>query len=461
MTLLELAQQAGINPKWVAGTAGGEYHSACPLCGGTDRFYIQPNKQGKRCIGYYVCRRCAIYGDTISFCIDIMGMTMAEALNCIGQDPVKLYLEPMHINAKPKSSSQQLIKPPDLWISKAAAFVGYCHQQLLSNHIIIDVLEKRGIPIEVIKIFKLGFSDKDWYCSRTDWGLQEELNETGNPRKVWLPKGIVIPTLEKSGLVVRIKIRRTEFVIGDKFGKYIAVSSSMNGLNIYGDTSTSIMVVVESELDAIAVIAAAGSDVFAIAIGGCKKDPDNVVKYYAENKRHVLIIPDNDDAGMDMPKKWQSLYSSARERNKLPEMTIKPTPCGKDIGEAYAQGLKIREFILNMLPEDCLNQSQAISESINEAEGSSNIIGTINSSKNKDVQTLSPIAANECSYESLTMDVQNNQSISDANGFWTESDHLDVLWVAKYYQKLPRPANIKSMNDMEAIAPTLKNQYQC
>ena len=54
MTLLELTRQAGLNPKWVASTAGDEYHSACPSCGGTDRFYIQPNKQMAKCLGVIV-----------------------------------------------------------------------------------------------------------------------------------------------------------------------------------------------------------------------------------------------------------------------------------------------------------------------------------------------------------------------------------------------------------------------
>lgn len=36
MDLLTLVRTKGINPKRVAGTHGGEYHSACPSCGGKD-----------------------------------------------------------------------------------------------------------------------------------------------------------------------------------------------------------------------------------------------------------------------------------------------------------------------------------------------------------------------------------------------------------------------------------------
>ena len=40
MEILKLAFQDGLNPKKVAATNGGEYHSPCPECGGKDRFII-------------------------------------------------------------------------------------------------------------------------------------------------------------------------------------------------------------------------------------------------------------------------------------------------------------------------------------------------------------------------------------------------------------------------------------
>ena len=116
----------------------------------------------------------------------------------------------------------------------------------------------------------------------------------GRPKTVCYPKGIIISTREKSGVIVRQKIRRTDYKDGDKYAKYIAIHGSMNGLNIYGDTSLDHMVVVESEFDAMAIEYAFSCLIFTVAIGGCKKDPDNVVKYFAEHKKQVLIIPDND-----------------------------------------------------------------------------------------------------------------------------------------------------------------------
>jgi hypothetical protein len=36
MTLLDLVQEIGLAPKKTATTGGGEYHCACPLCGGKE-----------------------------------------------------------------------------------------------------------------------------------------------------------------------------------------------------------------------------------------------------------------------------------------------------------------------------------------------------------------------------------------------------------------------------------------
>ena len=72
MNVLELVGIAGISPKKVASTKGGEYHSACPACGGNDRFHVWPEQHGGN--GSYWCRRCSKSGDNIQFLIDFEGL---------------------------------------------------------------------------------------------------------------------------------------------------------------------------------------------------------------------------------------------------------------------------------------------------------------------------------------------------------------------------------------------------
>ena len=45
--LIEFAEKIGLQPRLVASTESGEYHSSCPQCGGKNRFIIQPNRQAK------------------------------------------------------------------------------------------------------------------------------------------------------------------------------------------------------------------------------------------------------------------------------------------------------------------------------------------------------------------------------------------------------------------------------
>ena len=80
MILLELVNTIGLNPKRVASIQGGEYHGECPVCGGKDRFIVQPYRQGTRCVGFYYCRQCDKGGDTVKFCIDILKMDYKNAV---------------------------------------------------------------------------------------------------------------------------------------------------------------------------------------------------------------------------------------------------------------------------------------------------------------------------------------------------------------------------------------------
>ncbi len=361
MSLLELAHSIGLSPKKVAYTHGGEYHSSCPRCGGTDRFYIQPERQKKNCVGYYACRQCGIHGDTLQFCMDFFGLTFKEAATRIGvtlpelqacsnppQAPAGLagvVLDAHSLSFRPasrnllneNSSVQSITKPPHVWTEKANAFVTWAHEHLVQNPEALQLLTARGISMSTIVAYKLGYCPEDLTRSRTAWGLGTDVDNNLYERPLWLPKGIVIPALEPNGDVVRIKVRRTDWVTGDRMPKYIAISGSMSGLNIIGDTNHRVMIIVESELDGYALHSAVGDVAFCIAVGSNVRPPDNVTDYCAQRASKLLVCYDNDDAGLKMLEKWQQRYAHA---------TAYPTPMGKDIGDAVALGLDVRKWIM-------------------------------------------------------------------------------------------------------------------
>jgi len=339
--LIELAHEAGLRPKLVAGTHGGEYATFCPACGGDDRFRIWPNKRANNCIGGYWCRKCGTGGDSLEFCRKFLGYSFAEAKErvnaTIPENSTPSFLRKNSLRKGGAGFFKPIVikSQDDKWNLQAGEFVKKAHDAIWSNTEVLQFLEKRGLPEEAIKKYKIGWNLRDLFYYRTDWGLE---NVEGKSNKIWLPKGIVIPSLDQDGVVTRLKIRRQDWIEGDKVGKYIIVPGGKNGLNIVGDRIKKVMLIVESELDALAVCHAAGDFLFVVAVGGSTKSPDNITDFLAKQKDITLLVcPDNDEGGAKLLEKWQKLYPHAKPY---------PVPVGKDIGEAIKQGFDIRTWLL-------------------------------------------------------------------------------------------------------------------
>ncbi len=347
MTLIDLAHQTGIKPLWVATTAGGEYHSACPKCGGTDRFFIQPYRQMKNCLGSYHCRQCGTSGDAIQFAREFLNCSFPEAVELTNATPSKF--SPFHTTQHTHTYQPVSLRPPpEEWIKNATDFINQTHRHLVQKDTskctipveLLKNLENRGLPLEAAQHYKLGWSEKDQFVPRASWGLEEPTGPGKTSALLWLPSGLVIPTIEPSGKVIRLKVRRYNWTGASEDPKYVAIPGSMNGLIILGPTDRPVMVVVESELDAYAVHFAAHDFAFVVAVGGNIKGPDIVTNRLAQKTQQLLICHDNDEGGVNMFTKWKKLY---------PHAISFPTTLGKDIGEAAQQGLNIREWLLGIV----------------------------------------------------------------------------------------------------------------
>ncbi|NGX45777.1 MAG: DNA primase [Chlamydiae bacterium] len=336
MKLIDLAIEKGLEPRKVSPTHGGEYASSCPDCGGEDRFRIWPNRKAKNCEGVYWCRQCEKSGDTIQFCREFLGLSFKEAAKRASAEISQHTYTPR----EPRSFTFPALTPPsEKWQQKASGFVSWAEKRVGDHPAIVQMLEDRGLSKEAIERYRIGYCDQDLWGESLGFGIESE-------KKIFLPKGIVIPSIETSGEIIRVKIRRTDRKEGDKLPKYWEIKGGMNGLNIVGAVRNPVMVVVESELDALAVHSACGDFAFAISVGSCSKTPDNVVDYWAKRKPHLLISHDNDAGGLVMKAKWEKLYSRAKSF---------PVPEGKDVGEAIERGLDVRSWVLSGLPEGLLN----------------------------------------------------------------------------------------------------------
>ena len=335
MTLLELAQEIGLDLKKTSNSKGGEYHSACPHCGeGLDRFVIWPE------LNRYWCRRCDINGDDIQFCRDFMQMSFREASLRIQR--------PAPSPRKNRQRDERLAaskEPPKEWQEKASAFVDWAHKQLTQSPSQMLELKQRGFRDNTILRFKLGFSMKttsrgsqDFFRERVEWGLPLEYKSVGQQKKLWLPSGLVIPTYSSSGCVYKLKVRRQGWQQNDPLPKYVEISGSKSCPSIYGDTTSKVAIILESELDAMLIQQEAEDTCFCVALGGASKRPDIFTSQLLDQTSLILWCLDNDEAGKKAALWWREMY---------PHLRFWPVPIGKSPGDALKDhGMNLREWLL-------------------------------------------------------------------------------------------------------------------
>lgn len=335
MNTLDIAISCGLNPKKVASTNGGEYASPCPMCGGRDRFRVWPYQDDH---GRWWCRRCGRGGDAIQLLREARGMGFREAAAAVGRDVSPVVPAPPRPAIKktgdwrPRRSGTA----GDTWREKASAFVAYTHTALLGNRGQLAWLAERGITEKTARRFRLGWHSEDRWRRKNLWGLDD------NGKKLWLPRGLVIPWIMDND-VHRIRIRRPE---GDP-RYYVVPGSSMSVMAIRRRDGSgtpadrTAWVVVESELDAILIAQDAGDLVGVIALGNSSSRPDESVHHILLGADCILVALDADTAGAMAWKWWRERY---------PQADRWPVPEGKDPGDYRKAGGDLCRWILAGLP---------------------------------------------------------------------------------------------------------------
>jgi DNA primase len=232
--------------------------------------------------------------------------------------------------------------PPDLWIEKASALVDWAHMNLMRQEAHEHpkfMLLKRGISEGAMKAGRLGWNPgkegKDVFRPREAWGLPAELNETtGKPKKMWIPVGVVIPMM-RDGVPWRVRVRR------DKADPryYVLPGSNMDCLFHWEDRRA--YVIVESELDQVMIDHEADDMAAAMALGNSSRKPDARAWQSLRQAAVILNALDHDAGGIKQSKWWEE---------QLPQTRRWPVPVGKDPGDAYMEGVDIREWIRSGLP---------------------------------------------------------------------------------------------------------------
>lgn len=330
MNILELISSDGFQFSKVSNTRGGEHHGPCPFCGGNDRFRIQPAQDR------YYCRGCGQKGDSIQYLRDFRKMDYFEALILLGREPV--FRKSAPIFSPPKLAEPTT--PPELWQEKGTLFALQSQARLWEPTAAAGRLrqwlhDEKGLSDATIKAAGLGFNPADIFEPRATWGLPEALNEKGNPKKIWLPAGLVIPLALQGDKVQRLRIRRSEPGDGNR---YIIASGSSAAPMLLG-TNAGAVVVVESELDGLLLQQEAGDLAAVVALGSAQAKPDARADALLRSAKTILVSLDSDDAGAKAAWEfWPKQYGKKFKRW--------PAIHGKDASDAKRNGLNIRAWII-------------------------------------------------------------------------------------------------------------------
>jgi len=328
--LLLLANEMGLIPRRVASTHGGEYHSPCPNCGGKDRFIIW------NAIDRFFCRRCEKKGDAIQFCREFMNLDFQSACAKVNRIPAQISYG---INYRRHVWEPKVAPLPSLiWRKKALEFVLARHLSLMANKPALQLLFDRGLTIPTIRKASLGWNSWDQFLPHTVWDLPKKEDPTGRPTNLWLPSGIVIPT-QSDGNIIKIKIRRNEWKIGDDSSKYVEISGSMQCPSLFGDKK-SVILVVEAEFDALLVQQVASDLCACLALGGASKRPDKETHELLQKASLLLICLDFDEAGKSAFRFWKENY---------PQAQAWPVPKEKSPGDAFKAKVDLRQWLIEGL----------------------------------------------------------------------------------------------------------------
>lgn len=329
MQLIEIIEEENITLRKVANTHGGEYKGKCPWCGGKDRFTVWPIKDR------FICRKCKKSGDSIDYLQKKRGMNYADACEYLG----------IKANFKKKTKisyirpewTPRIIKIPSLTWQKQARNIlkrsqAYLLETFGKKHMMF--LSERGINYASARRYGLGYNRKDIYASRSAWGLDEILKDNGEPKKVWIPKGHIIPMLDQAGNVMRLRIRRT-LMKNDNSDKYIIVPGSHTGYMQFQYNPDNPSMIIESELDSMLCDHLRGHCVNVYAVGNASARPDEETHEKLMNSK-ILFSLDNDDAGKAEFDWWKKQYLDTTEA---------VTPVAKDAGDFFASGGDVGKWI--------------------------------------------------------------------------------------------------------------------
>ncbi len=172
--------------------AGANYKALCPFHREkTPSFIVSPEKQIFHCFG------CGKGGNVFGFVMEYEKVSFPEAVELLARK----YNMPLPESQRQKTTTKEGVSLKNLYAINSFA-VNFYHKNLFSKQgrVALEYLLSRGLDIEVIKRFKLGYARDEWdeFCS-----LAREKKASD---KLLLESGLVVAS-EKGGFYDRFRNR--------------------------------------------------------------------------------------------------------------------------------------------------------------------------------------------------------------------------------------------------------------
>lgn len=339
--LTDIAQRFSLARK------SGKWVGPCPKCGGSatsDKFNLRDD-------GGFKCYACDFKGDIITWLREMDGKSCPEAheaanLECRSASSCPAAGSCRLGNGTGATRSARTVTPPlaakeralpvakvkepeDVWLQWAEALAATAAAEISKQKAVLTWLAARGIDSAAVSRFGLGWLNKNGKAVRHDIGLApREGKET-----LWIPAGLVVRINNQDSTIHRIRIRRPSWA-REKFLpdlKYVWLEGSGTAPMVIRPQGQSRgVVVVEAELDAMAV-AAAHQEVTVIALGSVSTGLPNEVKAEIEASPVILLALDA-DPGKD-GKPGAGPAAIAAWRHEFRQAKFWPVPAGKDPGD--------------------------------------------------------------------------------------------------------------------------------
>jgi len=328
--IIEELKKAGLKATCTSSTSGGEWHAACPFCheetgnGGRDRLVLWPEK------GNFYCRH-GHKGNIAQVLAKQAGISLGAAQNRLGLPETRL---------KRALPQREIIESRERWRAKAEEIVRTREKQLASADCRAqrDYLQARGLRPDAIKAARIGGCMETRYYDREAFGLVPEADpNTGKPRRICVPEGILIPYRNGDGTCVKVQSRCED----DRYGRYrVLPGSERASLVLLPEGEVRAAVVLESALDCVLCHQEVPEDFVFVALGSTAYGPDATARALFRHAEHLLIATDSDEAGADA---FDDIRSDFPHATRL----IVPKELGKDIGEGFLAGINIRDWCEN------------------------------------------------------------------------------------------------------------------